>query len=109
MTRRGILPPITHEGLTIPSYALSEYTCSAFAVLDFIFHKINNSDLPIQVAAKKAVCHMLVEFEPYTCCDHESSGNIFANKMIVNIYCNNARKISSDSVVKDRVKGCFLH
>ena len=48
---------------------------------------------------------MLVEFEPYTCCDHESSGNIFANKMIVNIYCNNARKISSDSVVKDRVKG----
>ena len=44
-------------------------------------------------------------FETFTCEEHKVVGPKFANRTLINIYFNNRRKVNTDSVVADRVKG----
>ena len=51
----------------------------------------------------KFLFHTLNTFESFTCQGHKETGQKFANRAVINIYFNN-KKLSTDSVMKDKVK-----
>ena len=57
-----------------------------------------------RIAAKHVLFHILNSFEPFTSQEHKEKGQKFANRAVINIYFDNKRKLSTDSVIKDKVK-----
>ena len=59
-----------------------------------------------QIELQWNIClfHILNSFESFTCQEHKEKGKKFANCAVINIYFNNKRKLSTDSVIKDKVK-----
>ena len=57
-----------------------------------------------RIAAKHVLFHILNLFEPFTFQEHREKGQKFANREVINIYFDNKRKLSTDSVMKDKVK-----
>ena len=46
----------------------------------------------------------LNSFESLTCQEHKEKGQKFAGGAVINIYFNNKRKLTTDSVMKGKVK-----
>ena len=59
---------------------------------------------PDRIAAKHDFFHILDSFELFTSQEHKEEGPKFANHAVINIYFNKKRKLSTDSVMKDKVK-----
>lgn len=95
---------LSRGGLTIPSMNLANYVCSAFAMLDFTAPTTLKSDIADRTAAEHVLFHQLQSFETFTCDTHKEKGQKLANRIITNIYFNNKRKQSTDTVMKDKVK-----
>ena len=53
---------------------------------------------------KQFLFHILNSFESFTCQEHKEKGQKVASRAVINIYFNNKRKLSTDSVMKDKVK-----
>ena len=60
-------------------------------------------DAQIESQWSKCLFHILSSFESFTCQEHKGKGQTFANRAVINIYFNNKRKLSIDSVMKDKV------
>ena len=92
-------------GLTIPSQKLIDYVSDDFAILDLSKSILKSSKLPARYAAEI----LLESFGPnlqLTCETHIDSTKKFVNRIIVNIFFNNGRKISSNNIKKDEI-GAF--
>ena len=61
-------------------------------------------DAKIQSQWNKFLFHILNSFESFTCQEHKEKGQKFAYRRVINIHFNNKRKLSTDSVMKDKVK-----
>ena len=61
-------------------------------------------DAQVESQWNKFLFHILNSFELFTCQEHKEKGHKFANRAVINIYFNNKRKLSTDSVMKDKVK-----
>ena len=59
---------------------------------------------PDRIAAEHVLFHILNSFELFTFQEHKEKGQKFANRAVINIYFDNKRKLSTDSVMKDKVK-----
>ena len=59
---------------------------------------------PDRITAEHVLFHILNSFELFTSQEHKEKGKKFANQAVVNIYFNNKRKWSTDSVMKDKVR-----
>ena len=59
---------------------------------------------PDQIAADHVLFRILNSFELFTFQEHKEKGKIFASRAVINIYFDNKRKLSTDSVMKDKVK-----
>ena len=61
-------------------------------------------DAQIESQWNKFLCHILNSFEPFTCQEHKEKGQKFDSRAVTNIYFNNKWKLSTESVLKDKVK-----
>ena len=61
-------------------------------------------DAQIESQWSKFLFHILNLFESFRCQEHKEKGQKFANRAVINIYFNNKRNLSTDSVIKDKVK-----
>ena len=59
---------------------------------------------PDLIAAEHILFHILNSFEVFTSQEHQEKVQKFANRAVTNIYFDNKKKLSTDSVVKDKVK-----
>ena len=57
-----------------------------------------------RIAAEHVLFYILNSFELFTSQEHKEKGQKFANRAVINIYFDNKRKLSTDSVIKDKVK-----
>ena len=57
-----------------------------------------------RIAAEHVLFHILNSFEPFTSQEHKEKGQKFASRAVINIYIDNKRKLSIDSVMEDKVK-----
>ena len=65
---------------------------------------ITKSGLPVRKATEYALIHCFQSFETFICTTHEAIARKTTNSTAVNIYFNNKRKISTDSVAASGVK-----
>ena len=63
-----------------------------------------NALMPYRIAAEHVLFHILNSFELFTSQKHKEKGQKFASRAVINIYFDNKRKLSTDSVTKDKVK-----
>ena len=100
---------LNRGGLTVPSSDLTDYVCTAFAILESTEKLITSSGLP----ARTAACTILENVfrvnsgstPLFTCAQHQVMSQTYANRAVSNIFFNNKRKILTTSVVKDTVVG----
>ena len=60
---------------------------------------------PDRITVEKKLFHIVNSFESFTCQKHKEKGQKLANRAVMNIYfVNNKRKLSTDSVMKGKVK-----
>ena len=59
---------------------------------------------PNPIAAEHVLFHILNLFELFTSQEHKEKGQKFANRAVISIYFDNKRKLSTDFVMKDKVK-----
>ena len=52
----------------------------------------------------KFLFHILNSFESFPCQEHKEKGQKTGNRAVINIHFNNKRNVSTDSVMKDKVK-----
>ena len=57
-----------------------------------------------RIAAEHVLFHILHLFELFTSQEHKEKGQKSANRVVINIYFDNKRKLSTDSFMKDKVK-----
>ena len=48
--------------------------------------------------------HILNSFELFASKEHKEKGQKLANRAVINIYFNKKRRLSTDSVMKDKIK-----
>ena len=60
-------------------------------------------DVQIESQWKKFLFHILNLFELFTWKNHKEKGQKFASLAVIHIYFNNKRKLSTGSVMKDKV------
>ena len=61
-------------------------------------------DAQVEQQWNKFLFHILNSFESFICQEHKENGQKIANRAVINVYLNNKRKLSTDSVMKDKVK-----
>ena len=61
-------------------------------------------DAQIESQWNKFLFHSLNSFESLTCQEHKEKRQKFAGGAVINIYFNNKRKLTTDSVMKGKVK-----
>ena len=95
---------LSRGGLKVASDALQNYLASAFAILDASETAIIRSRVP----SRKACEHTLMKFLSidefgFTCTGHESlmCGKVI--RTVTNVFLNNKRKQSTESVTENRV------
>ena len=90
--------------MTVPSYSLSNYVCEAFALLDYFNEISNESDIPARTACENTIINMLDSYQSISCLNRKRKIQLFVNRLISNIFLNNKRKLSTDSVSVDTIK-----
>ena len=98
---------LSRGGLTIPSSHLTEYVCAAFAILEHAESIITSSKLQTRRAATIVLNHVLRcnpgSIPRFTCGADRLSIMAYANRMLINIFCNNRRKELTGTVVLEKV------
>ena len=61
-------------------------------------------DAQIELQQNNVLFYILNLFELFVSQEHKEKGQKFANRRVTNIYFDNKRKLSTDSVMKDKVK-----
>ena len=61
-------------------------------------------DAQVEQQWNKILFHILNSFESFVCQEHKENRQKIANRAVINVYLNNKRKLSTDSVIKDKVK-----
>ena len=56
------------------------------------------------IAVEHVLFYILNSFELFTSQERKEKGQKFANRAVISIYFDNKRKLSNDSVMKDKVK-----
>ena len=59
---------------------------------------------PDRIGAEHVLFHILNSFEPFTSQKHKEKRQKFVRRAVINIYFDNKRKLSTDSVMKDKAK-----
>ena len=95
---------LSRGGPTMPSTNLANYVCTAFAVLEFVDDLITKSGLTIRYVAEHALIHCFQSFQTFACTTHQALAQKITNSSAIDIYFNNKRKISTDSVAADGMK-----
>ena len=93
---------LSRGGLKVPSAGLGNYVAHGFAILHAATDLIRNSDLPSRVAGEELLKRTL-HAEGFVCAKHEKTACTRTNRIITNVFLNNQRKRTTDSVVKDKV------
>ena len=94
---------LSRGGLTIPPASLTDYVCTAFAILSISESTIKKSNLTVRKGAEVTLSHIIKNGPDFTCPKHVDAGKAFSNRVVSNIYFNNKRKILTAAVVKDNV------
>ena len=94
---------LSQGGLIDPSENLSNYVSHGFSILDASLTVINNSNLPAQGAAEHTLKKGLLN-DGFVCDQHVAVVCKYTIRIIANIFSNNKRKLSSNSVLHDGVK-----
>ena len=95
---------LSRGGLTVPSPNLTEYVCLSFAVLDICENTISKSELPARQAAQNALARVIGSVPGFSCNKHVDYVKRYCNRVITNVFFNNARKIKTAEVRRDGVK-----
>ena len=80
------------------------YVCKAFALLDYFNGIISKLDIPAQTACEYTLINMLDSYQSISGLNHERKIQLFVIRVISNIFLNNKRKLSTDSVPVDNIK-----
>ena len=59
---------------------------------------------PDRIAAEHVLFHILNSFELFTSQEHKEKWQKFASRAVINIYFDKKRRLSTDSVMEDKVK-----
>ena len=98
------LSVLSRGGLFVPSKKIADFVSGCFAALDYISDDLVRMPIPVRESATYA----LEKYGPtcnFTCDNHVNWGFIFATKIVVNIFFNNAQKLAADSVTKESISG----
>ena len=95
---------ISRGGLTVPSYSLSNYVCTAFSQLDYFNEIINKSYIPARTACEYTLINMLDSYQSISCLNHERKIQLFVSRVTSNIFLNNKKKLSTGFVSDDTIK-----
>ena len=60
--------------------------------------------LTARTVCEYTLINMPDSYQPISCLNHERKIQLFANRVISNIFLNNKRKLSTDSVLVDTIK-----
>ena len=71
---------LNRGGLSIPSLALTEYTCSSFAILNFTENMIKKSTVQSRKAAE--VVYISREHQTFTCKNQKCDVHCFTNQIV---------------------------
>ena len=93
---------LSRGGLTIPSINLINYVCDSFAFIDYVNDDIISSGLTARKAAL-IVLNNCIKHDSFLCSCHWTDGKVYVDKIIVNVYFNNKRKIITDEIHKDNI------
>lgn len=93
---------LSRGGLKVPSQGLSEFVASGFAILDACSTIVRNSPLTARRAGEFILSKSL-DIQGFCCETHEKIVFDHAIRIINNIYFNNQRKRSTETVLKDQV------
>ena len=93
---------LSRGGLKTPSLSLFTYICNSFAVLDVSAEAIFRSGIPIRQGAEY-ILKQVVKPDRFSCDKDSDQACHKINRIVTNIFCNNKRKISTNSVITDRV------
>ena len=91
-------------GLTIPSPTLLDYVCTSFAMIDYSYNKIKKFYLHARQSLEYLLNHFCDSFQTFSCPMHEKTGKKLAGRIVINIFLNNKRIISTSEVAVDHVK-----
>ena len=94
---------VSRGGLRIPSLDLLEYTAQMFGILQLLEPVLRK----YTVNERSACEHIFQLFGPapdFVCEDHNDWAGKIANRIIINIFFNNAQKESKDAKRKDSLK-----
>jgi hypothetical protein len=93
---------LSRGGLKVPSSALGNFVAHGFAILDAASDIIRQSELPSRYAGEDLLKTVLVN-EGFVCQNHEIAANFRAIRIIMNVFLNNQRKRTTETVVTDKV------
>ena len=100
---------LNRGGLTVPSDHFTEYVCCAFSILEHTESVITSSKLTTRRAATVVLKQVLNSnsgsIPQFACETHRSAIEIFTNRVLVNVFCNNRRKVITGLAKKDSVTG----
>ena len=102
-TEKSYLSLVSRGGLVVPSESLSIVVAQGFALLDACSEIIRTSNLSSRKAGESILGSFLCEDEIMDCEQHNAKVSHLMSRIIINIFFNNQRKRTSESVVKDRV------
>ena len=98
------LQTLSRGGLKSPSQVLCDHVCEYFAMLDASYIEvIQKSSLPARVAAEHILTSQITT-TGLACSNHEFMASNKINRIICNVFLNNARKRKTSSVIKDKVQ-----
>ena len=82
---------LSRGGLIVPSTSLSDFTCNAFAVLEYADRIITKYQ---SLSARRGGEYVVAKFgdHNFVCSEHK-----IASIMIVNTFCNNKRKLATET------------
>ena len=86
----------------MPSTALRNFVAHGFAVLHAASESIRKSELSSRFAGEDLLKTVLFN-EGFTCQQHETAANNRAIRVIMNVFLNNQRKRTTETVVTDQV------
>ena len=97
------LDTLSRGGLIVPSTSLSDFTCNAFAVLEYADRIITKYQ---SLSARRGGEYVVSKFghHNFVCSEHTDWGSKFASRIIVNTFYNNKRKLATDSVKKSQLE-----
>ena len=103
---------LSRNGLFVPSPSLTSFVSSGFAILDIAQSKIlKHNTIQTRAAAHAVLMEFLPADSQFSCVKHVEWARKWAIKVVTNVFFNNERKHSTNSVSDDRVVaiGIILH